>query len=117
MSSRIVLPRPRSSPADENSYVDPGGAEHEVPLAEAAAVRFEQAWPVRRFTFHPGQRHLSGLWWSATTGGHVGFESRLERDHLMALDFCPLAAISNCLEAAWPVEECDWRGDLRPRGG
>ena len=33
------------------------------------------------------QRHLSGLWWSATTGGHVGFESWLERDHLVALDF------------------------------
>jgi hypothetical protein len=29
------------------SYVD-GGAEHEVPPAEAVAVRFEQAMPVRR---------------------------------------------------------------------
>src|SRR5262249_52478339 len=42
--------------------------------------------PVRRFTAHRGQRHLSGLWWSATTGGHAGFESWLERDHLRALD-------------------------------
>jgi hypothetical protein len=30
---------------------------------------------------------MSGLWWSATTGGHVGFESWLERDQVMALDF------------------------------
>jgi hypothetical protein len=27
------------------------------------------------------------LWWSATTGAHVGFESWLERDHVMLLDF------------------------------
>ena len=36
-----------------------------------------------------GQRHLSGLWWSATTGGHVGFESWLERDQVLHLDFDP----------------------------
>jgi hypothetical protein len=71
------------------SYVAGDGAEHRVPLAEATGVPFEQAMPVRRFTAHRGQRHLSGLWWSATTGGHVGFESWLERDHLLALDFDP----------------------------
>ena len=60
------------------SYVAADGAEHQVPLAEATGVPFEQAMPVRRFTAHQGQRHLSGLWWSATTGGHVGFESWLE---------------------------------------
>ncbi|HEU4544060.1 MAG TPA: hypothetical protein VFR23_23220 [Jiangellaceae bacterium] len=31
----------------------------------------------------------SGRWWSATDGGHVGYESRLERDHVMLLDFDP----------------------------
>jgi hypothetical protein len=31
------------------SYVGADTAEHQVPLAEAAAVRFEQAMPVRRF--------------------------------------------------------------------
>lgn len=71
------------------SYVAGDGGEYQVPLAEAQLVAFEQARPVRRFTAHRGQRHLSGLWWSATTGGHVGFESWLERDHLMALDFDP----------------------------
>jgi hypothetical protein len=43
--------------------------------------------PVRQFTARKGQRHLSDLWWCATTGGHVGFESWLERDQLMLLDF------------------------------
>jgi hypothetical protein len=70
-------------------YVSEDGVEHRVPLAGVWAVPFERAMPVRRFTARKGQRHLSGLWWSATTGAHVGFESWLERDHVMALDFDP----------------------------
>ena len=66
------------------------GAEHRVPITQAAwAVALEHGSPVRQFTSRKGQRHLSGLWWSATTGGHVGFESWLERDHLLNLDFDP----------------------------
>ena len=42
-----------------------------------------RAWQSRSSVhIRKGQRHLSGLWWSATTGGHVGFESWLERDLL-----------------------------------
>ncbi|MFF5363370.1 TnsA-like heteromeric transposase endonuclease subunit [Streptomyces scabiei] len=53
------------------------------------AVRFEDSAPVRGFKSYKGQRHLPGLWWSATVGGHIGYESRLERDHVMLLDFDP----------------------------
>jgi hypothetical protein len=73
----------------EVGYVTEDGAEHRVPLAEAWTVPFESCAPVRRFMSRKGQRHLSGLWWSATTGTHVGFESWLERDHAMLLDFDP----------------------------
>src|SRR5271168_1800189 len=73
----------------EVSFVADDGAAHRVPLGRAWAVPLEQGMPVRRFTSRKGQRHLSGLWWSATTGGHVGFESWLERDHVMLLDFDP----------------------------
>lgn len=73
----------------EIGHVNEYGLEHRVPLADAWTVPFEYGRPVRRFTSRKGQRHLSGLWWSATTGSHVGFESWLERDHLMALDFQP----------------------------
>src|SRR6202171_6431941 len=82
--------RPIDPSADDGfevSYVSCDGAEHRVPLAQAWAVPLEQGLPVRRFTSRKGQRHLSGLWWSATTGRHVGFESWLERDHLLHLDF------------------------------
>jgi hypothetical protein len=84
--------RPNNPSADDGfevSYVPGDGAEHRVPLAQAWAVPLEQGVPVRRFRSRKGQRHLSGLWWSATTGGHVGFESWLERDSLLHLDFDP----------------------------
>src|SRR6266849_6685523 len=87
----MATPLPPGLPiaAFEVGCVSGDGAEHRVPLAESLAVPFEQGLPVRRFASQQGQRHLGGLWWSATTGGHVGFESWLERDHLLAPDFDP----------------------------
>ena len=70
-------------------YVADSGAEHRVSLRQARSVRFEEAKPVRRIPSYRGQRNLPGLWWSATLGAHVGFESWLERDHAMLLDFDP----------------------------
>jgi hypothetical protein len=70
-------------------YVTEDGAQHQVLLEDAWAVRFEAVAPARRFHARKGQRHLPGLWWSATVEGHVGYESWLERDHVMWLDFDP----------------------------
>jgi hypothetical protein len=52
-------------------------------------VAFERVSPVRGFASFRGQRNRPGLWWFATTGEHVGHESWLERDRLMALDADP----------------------------
>lgn len=68
-------------------YVDGGGVEHEVSLEAGADVPLERCRPVREFPSFRGQRNWPGLWWSATLGAHVAFESWLERDHAMALDF------------------------------
>ena len=76
----------------EVEYVTGEGAVRCVALGEAQVLPVEHFRPVRRFAARKGQRHLSGLWWSASTAGHVGFESWLERDHLMLLDFDPLVA-------------------------
>ncbi len=38
-------------------------------------MQFEDGRPVRDFGLAKGQRHNPGWWWSATTGGHVGYES------------------------------------------
>ncbi|MBM0238239.1 TnsA-like heteromeric transposase endonuclease subunit [Micromonospora sp. ATA32] len=59
-------------------------------------MAFEAVPPVRSFPVYRGQRNNTGLWWSATTGAHAGFESWLERDHLTLLDFDPVVvAISS----------------------
>lgn len=50
---------------------------------------FEDVDPVRGFGWARGQRHFPGWWWSATTRRLVPFESWLERDQAMVLDFDP----------------------------
>jgi hypothetical protein len=59
------------------------------PLAEAAEVGFEAVAAVREFPSYRGQRHFPGWYYAATLDAHVGFESWLERDHAILLDFDP----------------------------
>jgi hypothetical protein len=47
------------------------------------------AVPWRAVRSYRGQQHLPGLYWSATTGGHVVYESRLELARLLLADFDP----------------------------
>jgi hypothetical protein len=67
------------------------------------STRFECAVPWRGFSSYRGQSSFSGWWWSATTGAHVGYESRLERDQLMLLDFDPgvVAICSQPFRLCW----------------
>lgn len=70
------------------SYVA-AGAVRRGNLDELWSVPFEHACPARAFGSFKGKRSFQGSWWFATTGEHVGFESWLERDNLMLLDFDP----------------------------
>jgi hypothetical protein len=80
---------PGPAEAFELGFLDPDGIQQRLPLAAATDVRFEDCRPVRSFPAFKGQRNSPGLWWAATMGRHVGFESWLERDHAMLLDFDP----------------------------
>jgi hypothetical protein len=71
------------------AFLGRDGGEVQGRLADCWNVPFEDVRPVRAFLSYQGQRSFSGYWWSATTLGHVGFESRLERDQAMMLDFDP----------------------------
>ena len=71
----------------ELSLVDSGGAGWRTGLS--ADVPVEDGVPVRSFRWSRKLGHYPGWWWAATTGRHVGYESWLERDHLMLLDFDP----------------------------
>ena len=71
----------------EAVYVTGDGAECRVGLADLGGLRLEDGRPVRSFPSYRGQRNYPGWYWSATMGRRVGFESWVERDHLVALDF------------------------------
>jgi len=45
--------------------------------------------PVRDFRWFKGRRFYSGWYWSATTGGLVAYESRLELARILLADFDP----------------------------
>ncbi len=71
------------------SFLDVDGRRRGEPLASHWTVPFERVLPVREFGSYRGKRSFSGLWWSCTISDHVGYESWLERDQVMALDFDP----------------------------
>lgn len=58
-----------------------------VPLASATRISFAHMTPARRIKARKGKRNLPGRWWSATGRRHVGYESWLERDQVMWLDW------------------------------
>lgn len=60
-----------------------------VSLREVRLVRFEEVLPFRGFPVYRGQENAPGLYWCATTRGHVPCESRLETAVLTTLDFDP----------------------------
>jgi hypothetical protein len=65
----------------ENVIIRPPGSVTESFLACAD--------PYRRFRWYKGQKHYSGLYFSATEGRHVGYESRLELARAVLADFAP----------------------------
>lgn len=67
--------------------VDAYGGEIRRPLSEALDVPFERCSPVRPFPSYTGQRNFPGYYYAACTGCLVGFESWLERDEAMSMDF------------------------------
>ena len=89
-SARHADPASVALPADVVLTHRPvGGRGASVPLAEAKDVAFELSGPARRIPGYRGQRNMPGWWWSATTRGHVVYESWLERHHLMTFDRLP----------------------------
>jgi hypothetical protein len=84
-----------------------GGSWQHGPLMSCLGVRFEDALPAREFRFEKGLRNFAGWWYFATTDSHVGFESWLERDHLMLMDFDPevTAAASQPFWLRWRDED------------
>ncbi len=97
-------------PGFELDFVDRNGAVCRASLLSCSDVRFEDVRPVRSFRWPRDTDHFPGWWWWSTTSRHVGFESWLERDHLMLLDFDP-AVVAVASQPFW----LHWRGERRDR--
>src|SRR5258708_26288471 len=63
------------------------GSVCEVPFTRLRLADFAGSVPWRQFRSVRGQAHCSGSYASATTGGHVLYESRLELARLLLADF------------------------------
>jgi hypothetical protein len=70
-------------------FVDQGGRQQRGRIEQVADAPLEQAPAVRAPVAYRGQRNIPGLWWSATARRHVWYESWLERDRAIVLDFDP----------------------------
>ncbi|WP_327146897.1 TnsA-like heteromeric transposase endonuclease subunit [Nocardia sp. NBC_01327] len=73
----------------EVEFVTGSGERRQMRWQSFPPVAGEIAGPVRSFSSYRGQKNFPGWYWSATLGRRVGFESWVERDHLVALDFDP----------------------------
>lgn len=89
VSTVTAAPLARPGAGFEVEFTGADGVTQRLLLAECRAARLEDARPSREFGWPKGKAHNPGWWWLATTGEHVGYESWLERDVLMALDFDP----------------------------
>jgi hypothetical protein len=77
----------RGDAVTEDHVCDGGVAEH--PLGQVLAEQVVAAVPWRSARSARGQAHYPGYYWSATAGGHVIYESRLELARLLLADFDP----------------------------
>lgn len=107
MHAARAVSSPGSGDGFEVIYVGPDGVRDRGPLMLRWDVPFERVAAVRRFASHRGQRSFSGLWYFASSGVHVGYESWLERDRLMALDADPevVAVASQPFWLCWEGED------------
>jgi hypothetical protein len=69
------------------------GSEVRRALRDVRARQVVAAVPWRAARSARGQSHYPGFYWSATTGSHVVYESRLELARLLVADFDPAVRI------------------------
>lgn len=110
MDAALAQPVCRSTEGFRLVFIDGQGLRRQEPLLTGWAAPFEHGYPVRSFPSRQGQRNFPGLWWSVTTGNHVGFESWLEREHAMMLDF-EAAVVAFSSQPFWLL----WHDGKRPR--
>ncbi len=95
-----ALEAPKAGSSYDVVFVDGAGCRRREPLPACWDRPFEAAAPIRSFPSVRDGVNWPGYWWSATNGRHVGYESWVERDVAMMLDFDP-AVISFSSQPFW----------------
>lgn len=85
----LVAVRPGVGTKAEVCFRRPDGRVEARPSESVAALSLQSAAPWRAFRWYSGQKHYSGMYWAATVGVHVIYESRLELARLLFADFDP----------------------------
>jgi hypothetical protein len=80
---------PLRSEAFRVSVLTPDGDERSYGLDAVVALPVSWFLPIRQPAMYRGQRHMPGLYWSATDEALLWYESRLELAVLRMLDFDP----------------------------
>ncbi|MBW6434936.1 TnsA-like heteromeric transposase endonuclease subunit [Actinoplanes hulinensis] len=84
-------------------YRSAGGDYVDTVLGRAQLPELQSARPVREFRWYKGRTFYSGWYWSATTGAHVIYESRLELARILLADFDP--AVSGIVAQPFQIRE------------
>ncbi|MCZ0728366.1 TnsA-like heteromeric transposase endonuclease subunit [Mycolicibacterium iranicum] len=102
-SSLRLFPRNMTDTTRVLTRLD-GSVRNDSASTELAALRTEQALPIRQFFSWPGKRNYEGVWWSSSNRGHVEFESLLEREFLLTADadIDVVAIAAQPLALLWP---------------
>jgi hypothetical protein len=69
------------------TYLSSDSVRVDTDFRSVSAASVIEGMPVRRVHTAAGKKHYVGEFWSATTGGHLSYESRLELDRLWLADF------------------------------
>lgn len=69
------------------TYLSGDAVRVDTDFRSVSAASVIEGMPVRRVHTAAGKKHYVGEFWSATTGGHLSYESRLELDRLWLADF------------------------------
>lgn len=69
------------------SFRTESGVAEDEPWSVVDSAVLSNTVPWRSFRCYKGQRYYSGMYWSATMGDHVVYESRLELARLIFADF------------------------------
>jgi hypothetical protein len=97
------------------SYRTRDGSERTVAFDQARAHDLAAAAAWRRLRWYRGQPHYAGIYWSATTNGHVVYESRLELARLLLADFDP--AIVSIVAQPFQLAPAAMRRPVTPTAG